>query len=210
MGAAQAEQVDITNRADGAAPRGIGNRKLGMWLFILSDSLTFAALLLSYAYLRAAGGVWPRPFSFSPEILFAALMTLCLLASSGTMAKAVKASSRGDRAKVARWMWATIAAGGAFIALHAVEWNRLIGEGLRLFRVPAAWGGEASPLFGATFFTITGFHLLHVLSGLAFLVVMATRRSATHEAVEICGLYWQFVDIVWLVIFPAIYLFSMK
>jgi cytochrome c oxidase subunit 3 len=73
-----------------------------------------------------------------------------------------------------------------------------------------AWGTNASPLFGATFFTITGFHLLHVLSGLIYLAVMATHRSATREAVEICGLYWQFVDAVWLIIFPAIYLFSMK
>lgn len=137
-------------------------------------------------------------------------MTLCLLVSSWTMVKAVKASSLGNRAKMGRWLLATIAAGFAFIALHLFEWNRLIGEGLRPFSTPAAWGANASPLFGATFFTITGFHLLHVLTGMIYLTVMATRRSATREAVEICGLYWQFVDVVWLIIFPAIYLFSMK
>jgi cytochrome c oxidase subunit 3 len=214
MSAAQPGPTGITTQTGATLHTRVGNRKLGMWLFILSDSLTFAALLLSYAYLRSASRVWPRPFSLSPEILFATLMTLCLLASSWTMVKAVKASSRGDRAKTTGWMWATIAAGLAFIALHLAEWNRLIGEGLRLFRAPADWSVQglesASPLFGATFFTITGFHLLHVLSGLVYITVMATRRSAAREAIEICGLYWQFVDVVWLIIFPALYLFSMK
>lgn len=189
---------------------GGGNRKLGMWLFILSDSLTFAALLLSYIYLRAASDVWPKPFSFSPQILFASLMTLCLLVSSWTMAKAVSASSRGQQSTQSKWMLATIIAGLAFIVLHLMEWNHLVGEGLRVFSVPAAWGADASLLFGAVFFTITGFHLLHVLSGLIYLGITAMRRRSTQEAVELCGLYWQFVDAVWLVIFPALYLFSIK
>src|SRR6185436_19838358 len=107
MHAAQAEQSSIPNWKGGAWFHGVGNRKLGMWLFILSDSLTFAALLVSYVYLRAASSIWPRPFSFSPEILFATLMTLCLLVSSWTMVKAVKASSLGDRAKLGRWLLAT-------------------------------------------------------------------------------------------------------
>jgi len=208
MNAAELESTGL------AKWNGVGNRKLGMWLFILSDSLTFAALLLSYVYLRAASDVWPKPFSFSPEILFALLMTLCLLASSWTMAKAVLASSRGQQSKQGRWMLATIAAGSAFVVLHLIEWNRLLGEGLRPFGIqeagPASWDADASPLFGAVFFTITGFHLLHVLSGLIYLSVMAIRRHSTREAVELCGLYWQFVDAVWLVIFPALYLFSMK
>lgn len=194
----------------GASPQGIGHKKLGMWLFILSDSLTFAALLLSYAYLRAASEVWPRPFSLSPEVLFSTLMTLCLLASSLTMAKAVSASLLGNRTSMVKWMAATIIAGLLFIVLHLIEWRWLIGEGLRPFRVPATWGENASSLFGATFFTITGFHLLHVLSGVIYLCVTAARRNATREDIEICGMYWQFVDAVWLIIFPAIYLFSMK
>lgn len=219
MNAAQAEQSSIPNWKGGAWFRGVGNKKLGMWLFILSDSLTFAALLASYVYLRAASSVWPRSFSFSPEILFATLMTLCLLVSSWTMVKAVKASARGDRAKIVRWLMTTIAAGSAFVALHLMEWKHLLGDltawnyeiGLGIREtMPATWSADASPLFGAVFFTITGFHLLHVLSGLIYLTVMASRRSVTREAVEICGLYWQFVDVVWLVILPAIYLFSMK
>ncbi len=206
MNVAQGGQAGVMNWNG----HSISNRKLGMWLFIVSDALTFAALLLSYGYLRAASSVWPRPFSLSPEILFASLMTLCLLASSWTMAKAVQASSRSQRAMMVRWLLATIAAGFLFIALHLIEWNRLIGEGLRPFGIPAAWGVNAWPQFGAVFFTITGFHLLHVLSGIVFLGVTAMRRKATHESIELCGLYWQFVDAVWLVIFPALYLFSMK
>lgn len=197
-------------RNGGASPQGIGHKKLGMWLFILSDSLTFAALLLSYAYLRAASEVWPAPFSLLPEVLFSTLMTLCLLASSLTMVRAVSASLQGNRTSMVKWMAITIAAGLLFIGLHLIEWSRLIGEGLRPFRIPATWGENASPLFGATFFTITGFHLLHVLSGVIYLSVTAARRTATREDIKICGMYWQFVDAVWLIIFPAIYLFSMK
>lgn len=206
MNAAQANQAGVMNWTS----HPIRNRKLGMWLFILSDALTFAALLFSYVYLRRLSAVWPRPFSLSPEILFASLMTLCLLASSWTMANAVKASALGNRANLVRWLLVTIAAGSAFVVLHLTEWNRLIDEGLRLFSVPANWGTDVSPLFGAVFFTLTGFHLLHVLSGIVYLCVTAMRRKATHEAVELCGLYWQFVDVVWLILFPALYLFSMK
>jgi len=214
---ARADYFPAADWEGGALPYRVGHRKLGMWLFIVSDSLTFSALLIGYSYLRASN-VWPTPFPFYPSIVFASVMTFCLLSSSLTMVFGVSASSKGDKAKARKWILATIFFGAAFVVLHLIEWNHLIHEGMRPFFLPEHWvqvftttdGVPPSPLFGATFFTITGFHLLHVLSGLAFLVVMATRRSATHEAVEICGLYWQFVDIVWLVIFPAIYLFSMK
>jgi len=214
MNTAETEINTWTSRAFGGS-----NRKLAMWLFILSDSLTFAALLLSYVYLRVVSGVWPRPFSFSPEILFAALMTLCLLASSWTMVNAVSASAHGQQARKRRWILFTIIAGVIFIALHLIEWNRLLGEfgkwnyeleaGFQETR-PASWSADASHLFGGVFFTITGFHLLHVLSGVIYLAVTAMRRNASHESIELCGLYWQFVDAVWLIIFPAIYLFSVK
>ncbi|HMV84080.1 MAG TPA: cytochrome c oxidase subunit 3 [Blastocatellia bacterium] len=199
----------------GASPFGIGHRKLGMWLFIVSDSLTFGALLASYAYVRIAADFWPKPFAFSPSIIFSTVMTFCLLSSSLTMVMAVAASARGDRAKMVKWMLATMAGGVAFLALHLIEWNHLIVEGLRPFSVPAAWGEpeknlNASPMFGATFFAITGLHMLHVFSGVIYLGVTAARRRATHEDIEISGLYWHFVDLVWMFVFPLIYLLSIK
>ncbi len=203
-------QAVTTNWSGGVSPYGIGLRKLGMWLFILSDSLTFGALLMSYGYVRVASGAWARPFTFSPSIIFSTVMTFCLLTSSLTMVLAVAASSRGERAKMVKWILATMAAGLAFVVLHAIEWNHLIAEGLRPFSVPTAWGENLSPMFGATFFAITGLHMLHVLSGVIYLGVTAARKKATHEDVEISGLYWHFVDLVWMFVFPLIYLLSIK
>src|SRR2546426_5000517 len=133
-----------------------------MWLFIVSDSLTFSALLIGYSYLRASN-VWPTPFPFSPSIIFSSIMTFCLLSSSLTMVMGVSASSRGDKAAARKWIVATIVLGLAFIVLHLFEWNHLISEGLRPFSLPAEWiarfrtpdGTQPTPLFGATFFTIT-------------------------------------------------------
>jgi cytochrome c oxidase subunit 3 len=199
----------------GVSPFGIGHRKLGMWLFILSDSMTFGALLAGYGYVRIASDLWPKPFSFSPSILFSTVMTFCLLSSSLTMVMAVAASAQGERAKMVKWILATMAGGVAFLVLHLIEWKHLIDEGLRPFSVPAEWGEperslNASPMFGATFFAITGLHMLHVFSGVIYLGVTAARKRATHEDVEISGLYWHFVDLVWMFVFPLVYLLSIK
>src|SRR5215471_6832945 len=103
----------------GVHPYRVGHRKLGMWLFIMSDSLTFSALLIGYAYVRASN-VWPTPFKFSPSIVFSSIMTLVLLSSSLTMVMAVSASSRGERSRVRKWILATAALGLGFIVLHLV------------------------------------------------------------------------------------------
>jgi len=200
----------------GVHPYRVGHRKLGMWLFIVSDSLTFSALLIGYSYLRASN-VWPTPFPFRPSILFSSLMTFCLLSSSLTMVFGVSASSRGDKAAARKWILATIFFGAAFVVLHLIEWNHLIGEGLRPFSLPAHWvtafttvdGKLPSPLFGATFFTITGLHMFHVATGIIYLSVVAARvKKVNHEDIEISGLYWHFVDLVWMFVFPLIYILS--
>lgn len=213
MSVSNLEQPLTANWRGGASPFGIGHRKLGMWLFILSDSMTFGALLAGYVYLRIASEEWPKPFALWPEITLAVIMTVCLLASSLTMSKAVSAASSGERKTMLRWMLATVVGGLAFATLHLFEWHRQLGQGLRIFPKMYFVPDEASiaeNMFGPTFFTLTGFHLLHVLSGLIYIGVIALRRKATREDVEICGLYWQFVDAVWLVIFAAVYLFSMR
>jgi cytochrome c oxidase subunit 3 len=190
----------------GKSPYGVGHKKLGMWLFLVSDSLTFGSLLISAMYARAASHNWPTPFPMWPSIAFASLMTFCLLTSSLTMALAVAAAKRGDRADVVKYIAFTMAGGVAFIVLHAREWLHLISEGVRPWSNP--WG---SPLFGASFFGLTGLHMFHVFSGVIYLGVVALgagKGKRTHEDVEICGLYWHFVDLVWMFIFPLIYLMS--
>jgi len=182
-----------------------------MWLFIMSDSLTFSALLMGYAYLRASN-VWPTPFKFSPSIVFSSVMTLVLLSSSLTMVMAVSASAKKQRSAARKWILATVVLGATFVVLHAIEWRHLIHEGLTPFQLPAEWAHKwpgASPLFGATFFGITGMHMFHVLTGCICLLVVAARvNKVNHEDVEISGLYWHFVDLVWMFVFPMIYLLS--
>lgn len=194
-------------------PYHVGHKKLGMWLFIVSDALTFSALLIGYSYVRLASDQWPTPFKFSPSITFSTVMTLCLLSSSFTMVMAVAASARRDRSATRRWIGGTMLGGLAFLVLHLYEWNHLIqDEGLKPFSLPHEWlerWPQASPLFGATFFAITGLHMFHVFTGVCYLGVVALRvRRMTHEDVEISGLYWHFVDLVWMFVFPLIYLLS--
>ena len=213
---ARAEHFVAADWGGGVLPYRVGHRKLGMWLFIVSDSLTFSALLIGYSYLRASN-VWPTPFPFYPSIVFSSVMTFCLLSSSLTMVFGVSASSRGEKTRARKWILATIFFGLAFIVLHLIEWNHLISEGLRPFSLPAHWIATftardrtlPTPLFGATFFTITGLHMFHVFTGAIYLSVVAARvKKLKHEDVEISGLYWHFVDLVWMFVFPLIYILS--
>jgi cytochrome c oxidase subunit 3 len=190
----------------GVSPYAVGHKKLGMWLFILSDSMTFAALLIGYSYVRVANAKWPTPFHIWPSIVLATVMTVVLLSSSLTMVMGVAASKRGDRKGVVRYILLTMLGGVAFIVLHLNEWMGLIHEGVRLWSNP--WG---IPLFGATFFTLTGLHMTHVATGVIYLGVIAggvARGRFTEEDVEVSGLYWHFVDLVWMFIFPLVYLLS--
>lgn len=209
---AHVEHLSGTEWDGGALPYRVGHKKLGMWLFIVSDALTFSALLIGYSYVRASSEQWPEPFHFFPSIAFSTVMTLCLLASSFTMVMAVKASARKDRKGTRIWIGLTMLGGLLFLGLHLYEWNHLIHEGLTPKTLPAEWVKEwpkASYLFGSTFFSITGLHMFHVLTGVLYLGAIALRAPRrTHEDVEIAGLYWHFVDLVWMFVFPMIYLLS--
>jgi cytochrome c oxidase subunit 3 len=188
------------------SPYAIPSRKLAMWLFILSDACTFGAILFAYGYLRTASADWPTPFKFYPSILNVIIMTFVLITSSLTMLGAVVASKAGDKSKAVRWMGITMVLGAAFAMLHIREWVGMIGEGVRLFQNP--WG---SPLFGASFFGITGLHLLHVISGVIAIGVVARKFSSgslTAGHVESTALYWHFVDLVWMFVVPLVYLMS--
>ncbi len=129
------------------SPFAVPSKKLVMWLFIISDAVTFAALLMGYGYLRNANPNWPEPFKFSPSVLNVMLMTFVLISSSLTMLIGLRAARAGDKSGALRWTLITVGGGVLFALLHIREWMGLIGEGVRLFQNP--WG---VPLFGASFF----------------------------------------------------------
>lgn len=193
----------------GASPFAVNSKKLGMWLFIVSDSLTFSALLISYAFVRLETPDWPREFTFYPAIVKSSIMTLILLSSSLTMVFGVFAAHKGDVKKAVRYILATMAFGLAFVLIHATEWYTLIVEE-HVTPWSNPWG---TPLFGGTFFGLTGLHMLHVTIGVAYLGVIAwgyNKGKWTADHVEVSGLYWHFVDLVWMFIFPMVYLLSIK
>ncbi|MBV8911501.1 MAG: heme-copper oxidase subunit III family protein [Acetobacteraceae bacterium] len=200
--------------------------KAMMWIFLLSDTFIFSCFLISYMTVRMSTTVpWPNPSEVfgleiggaSVPLLLIAIMTFILISSSGTMAMAVNFGYRRDRPKTAGLMLATAALGASFVGMQAFEWTKLIREGVRPWGNP--WGAHQ---FGSSFFMITGFHGTHVTIGVIFLIIMArkvlrgdfetgrpgffTSRKGRYEVVEITGLYWHFVDLVWVFIFALFYL----
>lgn len=185
-------------------PFSIPTKKLAMWLFIIADTMTFSACLVAYGFVRNGAPNWPRPFHSITNVL---LMTFILLTSSLTMLLALRSAKDGDKAGAFRWTMITAAAGILFALLHIREWLGLIGEGMTLFKNP--WG---TGLFGASFFSITGLHLTHVTCGVIALIVVGVRyRGGRYNAddIEVLGLYWHFVDLVWMFVVPFIYLLNL-
>ena len=192
--------------------------KAMMWIFLLSDSFVFGSLITSYMAARMSTTVpWPdtgEVFALNigganiPLILIA-IMTFILISSSGTMAIAVNFAYRRQRAKTALFLILTALLGATFVGMQAFEWTKLIvSEGVR------PWGNPmGAAQFGSSFFMITGFHGLHVTAGVIFLSITAAQalmgvfdRTNNYQRVEIAGLYWHFVDLVWVFIFPFFYL----
>jgi cytochrome c oxidase subunit III len=183
----------------------IPTKKLAIWLFIIADTMTFAACLVAYGFLRNGSPTWPRPFH---SITNVALMTFILLTSSLTMLFGLQSAKAEDKAGAFRWILITAALGIVFALLHIHEWLDLIGEGMTMFKNP--WG---DPLFGASFFSITGLHLTHVTCGVIALLAVGVRyKSGRYKAddIEVLGLYWHFVDLVWMFVVPLVYLLNLK
>jgi heme/copper-type cytochrome/quinol oxidase subunit 3 len=180
-----------------------------MWIFLAGDAMSFGGLLAGYAALRFGDPSWPVP-STVLGIPLTALMTFILICSSVTMVKALSAIRHGSRAGLRKFLLLTAAGGAFFLACQAYEWTHLIEHGLSPRVALQTAHGLATPNFGATFFVLTGFHGCHVLSGVLYLLTMtalAGRFSAeNHNPVEIAGLYWHFVDLVWILIFTFVYL----
>ncbi|WP_324717811.1 cytochrome c oxidase subunit 3 [Carboxydochorda subterranea] len=187
----------------GVSPFRVSWAKLMMWLFLLSDTLTFAGLLSGYGYSRLSSPSWPASHEVF-NLNLVGLMTFILICSSATMAMAVTAAKSERWADAVRFVGLTILGGLVFLGMQAYEWSHFIGEGARLSGNP--WG---APLFSASFFVITGFHGLHVTAGVVYLATVlarSARRRYTADGVEVAGLYWHFVDLVWVFIFTLLYL----
>ncbi len=190
--------------------------KAMMWIFLLSDTFIFSCFLVGYMTVRiSTTDTWPNPSEVfaltiggqSIPLILIAIMTFVLITSSGTMAMAVNMGYRRDRVKAATLMVVTAMLGATFVGMQAFEWTKLIHEGVR------PWGNPmGAAQFGSAFFMITGFHGLHVSVGVIYLLTVATKVLLGHyekkgyEIVEITGLYWHFVDLVWVFIFALFYL----
>ena len=183
--------------------------KLGMWLFLISDAMSFGALLAAYGAIRASAAEWAAP-SEVLGINLTAGMTFLLICSSVTMVKALEAIQNGNQSKMCTYLGLTILGGLIFLGLQAYEWTHLITHGLTFTTLPHGFSG--STLFGPTFYTITGFHGAHVTGGVIYLTVIliqglrGTYTAAYNHKVEILGLYWHFVDLVWIMVFTFVYL----
>ena len=190
--------------------------KAMMWIFLLSDTFIFSCFLTGYMTVRVSTTeLWPNPsevfalhlFGQDIPLILIAIMTFILISSSGTMAMAVNFGYARNRKVTAALMFVTALFGASFVGMQAFEWTKLIEEGVR------PWGNPfGAAQFGSSFFMITGFHGLHVTGGVIYLLIVAFKvlrgdyESRGYEIVEIAGLYWHFVDLVWVFIFAFFYL----
>jgi len=181
---------------------GVYNEKLGMWVFLASEVMFFTSLIGSYIILRFAH---PEMWKGPGEVLNVALTagnTFLLICSSVTMVKAFAAVQDGDQAGLRKWLIATTLIGATFVGVQIFEYMKLVEHGF----VPS------EGLYGSTFYTMTGFHGFHVTIGVICLIFVTMKAfqgkytATDHRGVEVVGLYWHFVDLVWIILFTIVYL----
>ena len=181
---------------------GIENRKLGMWLFLSSEVMFFTGLIGAYIVIREATGQWPVPSSIL-NIPLTAFNTFLLICSSATLVKGLAAAQDGDQEGMQVSLFLTVLLGALFLVIQAHEYHELIH--VKHFT-------PSSSIFGACFFTMTGFHGMHVLVGVLCLLSVFIKSlrggysSSEYRGIEVTGLYWHFVDLVWIFLFPVLYL----
>lgn len=178
---------------------GIPNSRLGMWIFLASEIMFFTGLIGSYIVLRLGSESWPEPGTVLNTPLLA-VNTFILICSSLTMVQALSAAQRSDTAKLKLNLALTILGGSAFLGIKLWDYNHMIHEGFTI----------STNLFGSFYYMLTGFHGLHVFGGVVAIasVWVAASRGAfsaeNHGAVEAVGLYWHFVDLVWIILFAIL------
>jgi len=229
----QLDQVKTTAWSGGRSPWSVEYGKIMMWFFLLSDAFTFSSLLVYYGAQRFTKFTWPDPdlvFQSIPGItdsgaplVFVGVMTFILIMSSVTMVLAVEAGHRRAKKEVVWWMVATIIGGLMFLSCQALEWTHLHHEGFWFASFPEGaklqefFVGPVSTVaalqFSNLFFTITGFHGFHVFTGVIINIIILCmtitgvfEKRGTYLMVEKVGLYWHFVDLVWVFVFTFFYL----
>lgn len=229
----QIDQVKTTPWAGGREPFSVEYGKMMMWFFLLSDAFTFSSLLIAYGALRFSADAWPSAelvFQSVPGLIdhgaplvFVGIMTFILIMSSVTMVLAVEAGHRNAKKEVAWWMIATVIGGFMFLGCQALEWSHLHHEGFWWGSIPKELdhffkhgftpSATYTQQFANLFFTITGFHGFHVFSGVIINIVILInvlagtyQRRGSYLMVEKVGLYWHFVDLVWVFVFTFFYL----
>lgn len=202
---ADQDRVMASPWGGGRSPFASHHGKIGMWLFLASDTLTFSGLLIVYLLVRGSSPTWPNVLSegiFSLELV--TVMTTILIASSASMAMAVDYAKQENLEKMRRFLFLTITGGVVFLGMQVYEWTHFIQAGATLTSNPFG-----PPMFGGAFFVITGVHGLHILSGVIYLLVLgikALRGAFRPDQIESAGLYWHFVDLVWVLVFTLFYL----
>jgi len=196
---------EVPRQADAFAAA--SNGKVGMWIFLSTDGLTFAGFLLGYALLRARSPDWPDPEQYL-GIVLPFVATFILIVSSVTMVLAQAAGELKDRKKMLRFLGLTILGGLTFLGMQVYEYTHLLNNmGMTFVEFM-----DGPPQFASTFFLITGFHGFHVFSGVVYLMVIfglaykGKYDDGNMNQVEIAGLFWHFVDLVWILVFTFIYL----
>ncbi|MDE3089276.1 MAG: heme-copper oxidase subunit III [Chloroflexota bacterium] len=193
-------EMATTHETEGTS-LGVDNRKLAIWTFLGSEVMFFGGMIVMYVINRGHSVSGPLPANVL-DVPLTAVNTFVLICSSMTMVTALNSIQNGDPRAMRRWLIATALLGLIFLSGQAYEFNKFFGEGLTL----------STNLFGATFFTLTGFHGMHVFVGVIWITFVVARAFAghitpqNHLAVELVGLYWHFVDLVWIIIFTLVYL----
>jgi cytochrome c oxidase subunit 3 len=232
----QIDEVKTTPWSGGRSPFNVEYGKMMMWFFLLSDAFTFSSLLISYGALRFSAATWPgadKVFQSIPglvehgaPLVFVGLMTFILIMSSVTMVLAVEAGHRNSKKGVITWMIFTIIGGFMFLGCQALEWNHLHSEGFWWSSIPnvetlkeffrggtVAAQQTSAHQFANLFFTITGFHGFHVFTGVIINIIITVNvllgtyeKRGSYLMIEKVGLYWHFVDLVWVFVFTFFYL----
>jgi cytochrome c oxidase subunit 3 len=227
---AKLDEVKTTLWSGGRSPFSVEYGKLMMWFFLLSDAFTFSAFLIYYGAQRFSQLTWPDPdivFQSVPgladsgyPLVFVGIMTFILIMSSVTMVLAVEAGHRNSKKEVIWWMVATVIGGFVFLGCQALEWAHLHHQGFWWGTIPdmetiKSFGadGVSAQQFANLFFTITGFHGFHVFTGVVINMIIlfmamagVFERRGHYLMVEKVGLYWHFVDLVWVFVFTFFYL----
>jgi cytochrome c oxidase subunit 3 len=230
------DEIKTTPWSGGRSPFNVEYGKMMMWFFLLSDAFTFSSLLISYGALRFSASTWPgadKVFQSIPglvehgaPLVFVGLMTFILIMSSVTMVLAVEAGHRNSKKEVITWMIFTIIGGLMFLSCQALEWNHLHSEGFWWSSIPnnetlkefftgsiGVAQQTSAHQFANLFFTITGFHGFHVFSGVIINIIITINvlmgtyeKRGSYLMIEKVGLYWHFVDLVWVFVFTFFYL----